>query len=68
MNNDERVVVRFLSRTEVATYLGMKSVHSLSRVTLPPHDAEVGNHKGWTPETLDEWRKTRPGRGRWGRP
>jgi len=64
MTVDDRWVVRFLSRTEVATYLGLKSVQSLSRMTLPPPDAEIGNHKGWLPETLDEWKKSRPGRGR----
>ena len=68
MTVDDQWVERYLSRTEVATYLGLKSVHSLSRVTLPPPDAAIGNHKGWLPETLDEWRKNRPGRGRWGRP
>lgn len=59
-------VARYLSRSEVAERIGLKSVRSLSGLTLPPHDAEVGNHKGYLPETIDVWNATRPGRGRWG--
>lgn len=59
-------VVTYLGRSEVAAYLGMKSLASLNNVTLPPHDVEIGNRKGWRPETIDAWKATRPGRGRWG--
>lgn len=62
----ERPVLRFLSRTEVAHYLGMKSLGSLTAVELPPHDAEIGDRKGWLPGTIDVWNAARPGRGRWG--
>lgn len=59
-------VLKFLGRTEVAYYLGMRSINSLAKVTLPPHDAEIGERKGWTPETIDAWKAQRPGRGRRG--
>ena len=59
-------VARYLGRVEVAERIGLKSVRSLSGMTLPPHDVEVGVHKGWKPDTIDAWQATRPGRGRWG--
>jgi hypothetical protein len=62
----QRPVLKFLGRTEVAHYLGMRSINSLSGVTLPPHDAEIGDRKGWFPTTIDVWAAKRPGRGRWG--
>lgn len=65
-SSSRRKIQRFLGRVEVAEYLGLKSVRSLSRVTLPPHDAQIGPHRGWLPSTIDEWNNTRPGRGRWG--
>jgi hypothetical protein len=62
----ETEVKRYLSRDDVAQRLGMKSARSLSGIDLPPHDVEVGVHKGWLPETIDAWHATRPGRGWWG--
>ena len=62
----KRKIARYLGRTEVAEYLGLKGVRSLSRIKLPPPDAEIGKHKGWLPSTIDKWHNTRPGRGRWG--
>jgi hypothetical protein len=59
-------VAHYLGRVEVAARIGLKSVRSLSGMTLPPHDVEVGVHKGWKPDTIDAWQATRPGRGRWG--
>ena len=61
-----RPVARFLGRVEVAEYLGLSSVRSLSRIKLPDPDALVGPHKGWLTSTIDEWNAQRPGRGRWG--
>lgn len=62
----QTTVVRYLGRTGVAHYLGLRSMRSLSGVKLPPHDAEIGDRKGWLPETIDAWKATRPGRGWWG--
>lgn len=57
------IVKRYLSRAEIAERLGMKNVRSLSGIELPPHDVEVGIHKGWLAETIDAWHAERPGRG-----
>lgn len=59
-------VLQFLGRTEVAHYLGMKSIRSLAGVDLPPHDVEIGDRKGWMPATIDRWKASRPGKGRRG--
>jgi len=61
-----REVPTYLGRVEVAERIGLKSVRSMSGMTLPPHDVEIGVHKGWTPDTIDAWQANRPGRGRWG--
>lgn len=66
MADDRRKVARFLGRAEVAEYLGLKSVRSLTRIKLPPPDALIGPHRGWLPETVEHWNANRPGRGRWG--
>lgn len=59
-------VARFLSKTEVAEYLGMRAITSLVKVTLPPHDAQIGKIRGWFPSTIDAWQAQRPGKGRRG--
>lgn len=58
--------IQYMGRTEVAHYLGLAGLASLTGVTLPPPDAVIGDRKGWTAETIDEWNANRPGRGRWG--
>jgi hypothetical protein len=59
-------VTKYLSKQQIAERLGMRSSRSLSGIDLPPHDVEVGVHKGWKPETIDAWHAERPGRGWWG--
>lgn len=58
--------IKYLGRTEVALYLGLAGLPSLTGVELPPPDAVIGDRKGWTEATIDEWNANRPGRGRWG--
>lgn len=58
--------IEYLGRTEVAHYLGLAGLASLTGVELPPPDATIGDRKGWLPATIDKWKKSRPGRGRWG--
>jgi hypothetical protein len=58
--------LRFMGRTEVAYYLGLSCLGSLTTAKLPPPDIIVGDRKGWTTDTIDAWRQTRPGRGNWG--
>lgn len=57
----------FMSLTEVAEHLGVRR-DTLNRYNLPEPDALVGDRRGWTVETIDEWNRNRPGRGWWGRP
>ena len=60
-------IPRYLTRADVARYLGLKSVHSLSNNTaLPEPDVMVGSRRGWSTETIDAWRAARPGPGQWG--
>jgi hypothetical protein len=61
--NTDRPILKFLGRTEVAHYLGLKNIRSLAGVALPPHDAEIGDRKGWMPATIDRWQAARPGKG-----
>lgn len=62
----KRKTARYLSRTDVAKYLGLAGVQSLSRLTLPEPDVIVGEHKGWLVATIDKWNEDRPGPGWWG--
>ena len=57
-------MLKFWGRKEVAEYLGVKT-DSINGYPLPAHDAEVGTHKGWLPDTIRSWKPTRPGRGNW---
>lgn len=64
---DDKPVSEYMSRAQVAEYMGLASVKSLSNSTpLPPPDATIGVFKGWLPETIDKWLEERPGRGRHG--
>jgi predicted DNA-binding transcriptional regulator AlpA len=54
---DDPAPARFLSRSEVAEYLGLKGVNSLSRTKLPRPDVQIGNLKGWSSSTIDAWLK-----------
>lgn len=58
---------RYLNRSQVARRLGVQP-DTLNRYRLPDPDVVVGRHRGWLPETIDAWNRTRPGRGNWRRP
>jgi hypothetical protein len=59
-------MMKFWGRKEVAAFLGVKT-DSINGYDLPPADAEIGSHRGWTPRTIQEWAQSRPGRGNWGK-
>lgn len=65
-------VAKYMGLSDVAEFLGYKSVRSMSRIKLPPHDVEIGGgadrapFKGWRKTTIEEWASSRPGSGRWG--
>ena len=63
----------FLSKTQVAARIGLQR-GALSSAYLPPPDAIIGpvnedgslprgTIRGWTPETIDYWKRTRLGQG-----
>lgn len=58
---------KYLNRSEVAARLGVRP-DTLNRYPLPEPDVMLGRHRGWLPETIDAWNRTRPGRGNWRRP
>jgi predicted DNA-binding transcriptional regulator AlpA len=59
------MALKFLSRKEVAERLGVKT-DSINGYPLPEPDALIGTHRGWLPDTIDQWSAERPGRGNWG--
>lgn len=58
-------MIRYLSRAEVAARIGVQS-DSLRHYKMPDPDAMVGKRRGWLVQTIDNWNRNRPGRGRWG--
>lgn len=59
-------MLRFLSRREVAEYLGVKT-DSINGYDLPDPDAVIGTHRGWLLDTIQKFKDSRPGRGNWGK-
>jgi predicted DNA-binding transcriptional regulator AlpA len=49
------MVIRFMSRGEIAEYLGVSLVTVKRYVDFPPPDAIIGRNQGWMRETVDEW-------------
>lgn len=59
-------MIHYLNRKAVADRLGLSvnTVNWYSRENLmPAPDAFLGASPGWLPETIDEWRKSQPGKG-----
>lgn len=52
-------MIRFMSRGEIADYLGVTLATVKQYKTFPPPDAMIGRNQGWTKETVDEWAKSR---------
>lgn len=61
-----RKPIRYLSKTEVADRIGVRR-DTLNKYALPDPDAYIGDRRGWTAKTIDDWNADRPGRGRWGK-
>lgn len=55
-------MLKFIGRKEIAEMIGIKPC-TLDNYKIPPPDAMIGNARGWTRETIEEWHKNRPGRG-----
>ena len=58
-------MIEYLDSKQVAARIGVKP-NTLSRYKLPEPDATIGDRRGWLPDTIDVWNKSRPGKGRWG--
>ncbi|MFD4442504.1 hypothetical protein ACFWPK_22310 [Nocardia sp. NPDC058519] len=63
----------YLNRAQVAARIGVRP-NSVNNYDLPEPDSITGpvnedgtiprgTHRGWLPETIDEWHANRPGRG-----
>lgn len=53
------MTVRFMSRSDIAEYLGVALGTVKGYKTLPPPDVIVGRNQGWAKETIDRWISTR---------
>lgn len=49
------MAIRFMSRGEIAEYLGVGLSTVKHYVDFPAPDAIIGRNQGWTRETIDEW-------------
>lgn len=49
------VTIRFMSRQEIADYLGV-TLSTVKGYKLPPPDATIGRNQGWLRDTIDAWR------------
>ena len=52
-------MIQYLSRKQFAERIGVQQT-TLSRYNRPDHDAQVGEVRGWLPETVDTWESQRP--------
>lgn len=59
-NPQELILIRYLSRGEIAQRLGVGLATVKQYRNFPPPDAMIGRNQGWLPETIDAWRKSRP--------
>lgn len=49
------VVLHFMSRGEIAEYLGVSLATVKGYVDFPEPDVTVGRNQGWAKETVDRW-------------
>ncbi|WP_280248795.1 helix-turn-helix transcriptional regulator [Nocardia abscessus] len=53
--------IRYVSAPELAERIGVRR-QTINRYKLPLTDAEIGDVRGWLPQTIDEWIARRPGK------
>jgi predicted DNA-binding transcriptional regulator AlpA len=53
------VVLHFMSRGEIAEYLGVSLATVKGYVDFPAPDVTVGRNQGWAKETVDRWAASR---------
>lgn len=49
------MVLRFMSRGEIAEYLGVSLATVKGYARFPEPDVIVGRNQGWAKETIDRW-------------
>jgi predicted DNA-binding transcriptional regulator AlpA len=53
------MTLRFMSRGEIAEYLGVTLATVKQYVDFPEPDVLVGRNQGWSRDTIDAWRAER---------
>lgn len=53
------MATRFLSRPQIADYLGVSLTTVKQYKTFPPPDVIVGRNQGWKQSTIDAWVRNR---------
>lgn len=53
--NIPQMTLRFMSRGEIAEYLGVSLATVKGYANFPPPDVIVGRNQGWAKETIDAW-------------
>lgn len=70
LGHDEDMVKRYLSFTQVSEKLDITK-GALGTLDMPAPDAVIGEGpratRGWLEKTIDDWDKSRPGSGNWGK-
>lgn len=54
------MTLRFMSRGEIADYLGVTLSAVKQYVDFPEPDVIVGRNQGWSRDTIDAWREQHP--------
>ena len=55
MGKVAQMTLRFMSRGEIAEYLGVSLATVKGYANFPPPDVIVGRNQGWAKETVDRW-------------
>jgi predicted DNA-binding transcriptional regulator AlpA len=53
------MTIRFMSRSDIAEYLGVSLGTVKGYVNFPEPDVVVGRNQGWAKDTIDRWRNAR---------
>ncbi|WP_167142355.1 XRE family transcriptional regulator [Canibacter zhoujuaniae] len=58
------MAIVYLGAKEVAERIGVQPI-TINNYKMPEPDVLIGRVRGWSPETIDRWNESRPGRGNW---
>jgi hypothetical protein len=54
------MTTRYMSRQEIADYLGVSLSTVKQAKDIPPPDVIVGRNQGWAKDTITKWWNSRP--------